>query len=181
MSSLYHDDFGGIMQDLLEAKLSDFEPIVRSNSESLSSSLRDFRNRWTTNLEQHQKELDEMENKLNNKVENHLAGAKSRLESMQDVTKVTDHVLTSPELIRTRDETCLKFDIVAREHVSRAYARSGDRVQTYKQEALNEMIELRESSETALRSRGEESRTRIRNAIKAAMQKIQDLQTKYTV
>jgi hypothetical protein len=121
-----------------------------------------------------------MEQLLKAKVEEHLAGAKTRVESMQDITKVTDHVLTSPELIRTRDETCLKFDMLAREHVSRAYAQTGDKVQAYRQESLDELTSLREESENALRTKGDESRTRIRNSIKAAMQKISDLQTKYT-
>jgi len=180
MSAFYHDEFAGVMSDLLETKMAEFEPIVRSNSDSLASSLQDFKSRWTTNLEQHQKDLDEMEQGLKVKVEEHLAGAKARVESMQDITKVTDHVLTSPELIRTRDETCLKFDMLAREHVSRAYAQTGDKVQSYRQESIEELSNLREESENGLRTKGEESRTRIRNSIKAAMQKISDLQTKYT-
>ena len=180
LSAFYHDEFSGVMQELVENRLAEFEPIVRLNADASSSTLQEFKTRWTSNLEQHQKDLDDMEGKLKDRVEDYLAGAKSRIESMQDITRVTDHVLTSPELLRTRDETCLKFDIVAREHISRAYAQTGDKVQAYKNESQEALSELRAHGEAQLRNRGEESRTRIRTAIKNAMQKIQDLQSKYT-
>ncbi|MBX9689050.1 MAG: hypothetical protein K2X27_20240, partial [Candidatus Obscuribacterales bacterium] len=77
-------------------------------------------------------------------------------------------------------ETCLRFDIIAREHVSRAYALSGDRVQNYKQESAEALAELRQDCQSTIKSRGEQSRTRIRGAIKNAMQKIQDIQSQYT-
>ncbi len=180
LAAFFHDEFSGAMNELLENRLAEFEPIVRSNNDACASALQDFKSRWTTNLEQHQKDLDEIEVKLRDKVEEHLASSKARIDSMQDITRVTDHVLTSPELIRTRDETCLKFDIIAREHVSRAYNLTGDKVQSYKQESIDELKDLRERSEAALRARGDESRTRIRSSIKVAMQRIQDLQSKYT-
>ena len=127
-----------------------------------------------------QKDLDEKEDKLRIQVENYLSSARSKVESMQDITRITDHVLTSPELIRTRDETCLKFDIIAREHVSKAYAQTGDKVQVQKQSSIDELVDVRETGEAALKTRGEASRSKIRAKIKNAMQQIQDLQSKYT-
>lgn len=180
LSAFFHDEFNGVMQELIENKLAEFEPIVRSNADACTTSLQDFKQRWTANLEAHQKDLDEMETMLKERVDEYLGNAKSRVESMQDITRVTDHVLSSPELLRTRDETCLKFDIVAREHISRAYSQTGDKIQSYKQESQDALSEQRKHGEALLRNRGEESRTRIRAAIKTAMQKIQDLQTKYT-
>lgn len=180
LSAFFHDEFSGVMTEMLENRLAEFEPIVRTSADATAASLQDFKSRWTTNLEQHQKDLDEIEIKLKEKVEEHLQSSKARIESMQDITKVTDNVLSSPELIRTRDETCLKFDIIAREHVSRAYALTGDKVQSHKQQSLDDLIALREGCETQLRDRGEQSRTRIRAAIKTALQRIQDLQSKYT-
>ncbi len=180
LSAFFQDEFSGVMQELIENRLAEFEPIVRSNTDACATALQDFKSRWTSNLEQHQKDLDEMETKLKDKVEEYLSGAKSRIDSMHDITRVTDHVLTSPELLRTRDETCLKFDIIAREHVSRAYSQTGDKIQLFKQESLDELTELRENGETVLKNRGEESRTKIRTAIKNAMQRIQDLQTQHT-
>lgn len=180
LSAFFQDEFSGVMQELIENRLAEFEPIVRSNTDACATALQDFKSRWTSNLEQHQKDLDEMETKLKDKVEEHLNGAKSRIDSMHDITRVTDHVLTSPELLRTRDETCLKFDIIAREHVSRAYSQTGDKIQLFKQESLDELTELRENGETILKNRGEETRAKIRNSIKNAMQRIQDLQTQHT-
>ncbi len=180
LAAFYHDEFANAMADVVENKLAEFEPMVRMNSDACTSSLQEFKSLWASNLEQHQKDLDEKEQKLRIQVEEFLSTARSKVESLQDITRITDHVLTSPELIRTRDETCLKFDIVAREHISKAYAMTGDKVQVHKQSSVDELIDVRETGEAALKTKGESSRTKIRASIKNAMQKIQDLQSKYT-
>jgi ElaB/YqjD/DUF883 family membrane-anchored ribosome-binding protein len=179
LAGFFHDEFTIAMQDLLENRLTDFEPIIRMYSDANLTALAEFKSRWAQNLEQHQRELDEIEKKLRGKIDEYLAAARQHIESMQDITKVTDYVLTSPELIRTRDETCLKFDILAREHVSKAFALTGDKVNELKQDSLDDLTELRQKHEVLLKDRAEESRSRIRGSIKSAMQKIQEVQSRY--
>lgn len=180
LAVFFHEEFSGAIQELLENKLAEFEPIVRSYLDANASYLQDFTSRWTAALEQHQKDLDEMELRLREKVDEYLSAAKARIDSIQDISKVTEQVLSSPELIRTRDETCLKFDILSREQIAKAYTIAGDRIQSFKQESADALVELRQDKEIAIRARGEDSRNKIRNSIRAAMQKIQDLQNRYT-
>lgn len=179
LAGFFHDEFTIAMQELLENRLTDFEPIIRMYSDANITALQEFKSRWSQNLENHQKELDDIEKKLRAKIDEYLASARQHIESMQDITKVTDYVLTSPELIRTRDETCLKFDILAREHVSKAFALTGDKVNELKQDALDDLSELRQKHEVLLKDRAEDSRNRVRSSIRSAMQKIQDVQSRY--
>ena len=180
LAGSFQDEFADAIQQLLDAKLAEFDPLIRANSEFCHATLKDFRGRWLSTLEEHQESLEVIHVNLERKVSEYMAQARTKVESIQDISRVAETVLNSPELIRTRDETCLKFDIIAREHISRAYAQMGDRVQVQKSESLDELVYLRERAESALRTRGEEGRTRIRGALKNAMQKIQELQAQYT-
>jgi hypothetical protein len=180
LAGSFQDEFADAIQQLLDAKLAEFDPLIRANSEFCSATLKDFRGRWLSTLEEHQESLEVIHANLERKVSEYLAQARAKVESIQDISRVAETVLNSPELIRTRDETCLKFDIIAREHISRAYAEMGNRVQLQKSESLDELVYLRERAESALRTRGEEGRTRIRSALKNAMSKIQELQARYT-
>lgn len=180
LAGSFQDEFSDAIQQLLDAKLAEFDPLIRANSEFCTATLKDFRGRWLTTLEEHQESLEVIHTNLERKVSEYMALARTKVESIQDISRVAETVLNSPELIRTRDETCLKFDIIAREHISRAYAQMGDRVQVQKSESLDELVYLRERAESGLRTRGEEGRTRIRTAMKNAMQKIQELQARYT-
>ncbi len=180
LAGSFQDEFSDAIQQLLDAKLAEFDPLIRANSEFCSATLKDFRGRWLSTLEEHQESLEVVHTNLERKVSEYLALARTKVESIQDISRVAETVLNSPELIRTRDETCLKFDIIAREHISRAYAEMGNRVQLQKSESLDELVYLRERAESSLRTRGEEGRTRIRGALKNAMQKIQELQARHT-
>lgn len=180
LAGSFQDEFSDAIQQLLDAKLAEFDPLIRANSEFCSATLKDFRGRWLSTLEEHQESLEVVHSNLERKVSEYLALARTKVESIQDISRVAETVLNSPELIRTRDETCLKFDIIAREHISRAYAEMGNRVQLQKSESLDELVYLRERAESSLRTRGEEGRARIRGALKNAMQKIQELQARHT-
>ena len=180
LAGSFQDEFAEAIQHLLDAKLAEFDPLIRANSEFCAASLRDFRSRWLGSLEDHQESLEVLHENLERKVSEYMTQARAKVESIQDISRVAETVLSSPELIRTRDETCLKFDIIARDYISRSYAHMGDRVQVQKLDALDELVQLRERAESNLRNRGEEGRARIRTALKNAMHKIQELQTLHT-